>query len=184
MNDQEAAALGWRKMLDSASPAAIMRRLAAGERPDLVAGYPDFGWSDADFEAVTDQGIQVVRITQHEPPDWQRCSVADWEDGAIGHASQLQGFVSMRNDFRPFTATVYESESNLVNVGVILAGYPVRSWWAWVAWWTGTVTTAEVTFLRTQLRAGARLAAVQDKSRRVEDVDESWVIDPAWHPAR
>lgn len=168
-----------RSMLDSANPRAIMARLDAGEKPDLVAGYPDFGWSEADFDAVTERGIQVVRITQHDPPDWRNCSVLDWEWGAVYDAPSLQSYVGDRNDFRPDTATVYESESNIAQVVRALRG---ANWWAWVAWWRTPVTMAEVTFLRGLLPKGARLAAIQDMNDPDEDVDRSWVVDPLWHP--
>lgn len=172
---------GARLMLDSVNPMAIMARLEAGERPDLVAGYPDFGWTEADFAAVTARGIEVVRITQHDPPDWQRCSVLDDELGAISDPASIQNYVATRNDFRPDTATVYKSESGIAQLARLLRG---QEWWAWVAWWRSPVTLAEVAFLRGLLPPGAQLAAIQDLNDPAEDVDRTIVVDPRWHPTR
>src|SRR5690349_19089193 len=107
MTEQAVLPSGWRFGFDSASGTAIPVSIVSGQ---VVMGYPDRHpdpWSPDNFQAYKDAGASVAHITQSLPPDWFRCSIADWEPGAIFDPASLRRFVINRNAFRPGSATVY-----------------------------------------------------------------------------
>ena len=168
-----ADAAAWRTMEDSVSPAAITGT------PDLVAGYPDLSWTEGDFERFAQRGIGTVRVTQRSPADWEKCSVGDAEPGALTW-EELRQFLIDRDRYRPGTQTAYASVSNLPAVGEACDGL---SYWVWAAEWPNYPTPAEVGQIRSMLRPGAKLAAIQWFNDVPGDIDRSVVIDPGWHPA-
>lgn len=173
---------GQRIMWDSVNPAAIKALLArtnASEQPELIAGYPDYGWSHDDFRYFRDKGFQTVGISQRDPGDPRLCSVGDLEPGAMTKLG-LRQFMVARDGFRPETATSYASIDNYPNVGQALTGL---HYWAWVAWWPNYPSPSEISQIKAQLPAGATLAAIQYFNDQVDDVDLSLVLDPAWHRA-
>lgn len=167
-----------RTMYDSASPVAIPDDIVRG---CLVAGYPDFGWSPDDFERYKAAGATVLRITQHDPPDWQNCSVIDWEPGAVFDAVSLRDFAVRRNAYRPDSATVYCDVANLAAAGRALTGL---SYSVWAADWPNHPTAKEIGQIKAQLRPRARLVAIQYRNLPLKDYDESVVYDDSWHAAR
>jgi hypothetical protein len=166
-----------RAMYDSASPDAIPVSIVRGA---VVAGYPDFGWSPDDFHRYKDAGATVARITQHDPPDWQNCSIADFEPGAIFSPTSLREFVVKRNKFRPRSATVYSDLANLRVAGRALAGLKYK---IWAADWPNHPSDEEIEQIKAVLRPGARLVAIQYRTLPVQDYDVSVVLDATWHKA-
>jgi hypothetical protein len=170
------AAAAWRKGYDSADPAAIPLDVVRGA---VVMGYPDFGWPPAAFARYRAAGATTVRITQHDPPDWQNCSVIDFETGAVFDGPSLRRFVVDRNEhFSDNEATVYSDLSNLTAVRQACAGL---SYCVWVARWATYPTADEVAYLKRQLGPGARLVAIQYQNLPALDYDLSVVLDPSWH---
>jgi hypothetical protein len=164
----------WRAMTDSVSPSAI---LAAGGPVDIVAGYPDFGWTDQDFARVGEQlHCRMLRITQRDPADWQRCSIFDYEKGALDDIG-FRAAVEAREKFRPRTATVYCDLANLDHVEELLDGV---FHWNWVADWPQYPTLAEVADIESHMKSG-KLAAIQYRNVPRLDIDRSAVIAPDWH---
>src|SRR5258708_1488057 len=171
-----------RVMVDSVNPDAIQRAIQSGAiKPDLVAGYPDFGWAPEDFQLFQRHNYNTVRITQRNPGDWRLCAVGDYETGALT-ALGLRTYIVARAAFRPHTQTAYASFSNLARVGSILSGIPF--YWVWVAWWPDYPTNAEIAEIRAQLRPGARLAGVQYRNKQALDIDLSLILDADWTPAK
>ena len=165
----------WRTMADSVSAAAIR---AMPELPGAVAGYPDLSWTEEDFAWFADRGCAVVRITQHDPPDWESCSVFDYEAGALGPDGFRAGIIA-RNDFRKDTATAYSDVANLPEVETLLHEL---EHWAWIAEWPNYPSAEEVAQIRAMLGPKAKLAAIQYRSEQAADVDLSVIIAPDWHP--
>jgi hypothetical protein len=171
-----AAESKWRKGYDSADPSAIPLDVVRGA---VVMGYPDFGWPPAAFARYRAAGATTVRITQHDPPDWQNCSVIDFETGAVFDGPSLRRFVVDRNEhFSANLATVYSDVANLPAVRRALAGL---DYCVWVAAWPAYPTLAEVASLKAQLGPGARLCAIQYRNLPALDYDLSVVLDPSWH---
>src|SRR5258708_24248713 len=170
---------GWRYSMDSVNPDAVRRALATGtfNHIDMVIGYPDFGWTDADFASFEDAGYIVARITQRDPGDILKCSIGDYEPGAMSKLG-LRGFIVGRNGFRPGTASGYSDLNNLPSMGQVLAGL---HYWVWCAQWPAYPTAAEVSQIRAMRRPGTRLAAIQYRNVALADVDLSVVLDPDWH---
>lgn len=167
---------------DSVNPDAIKSLLAItpkSEWPELIIGYPDFGWADEDFAYFEKLGFNCARISQRDPGDPRHCSIGDLEPGAMTKLG-LRQFIVARDGFRPGTGTGYASIDNFGNVGQALTGL---TYWAWVAWWPNYPTPAEIDDIHHLLPAGARLAAVQYFNDKAADVDFSVVTDPDWHKA-
>ncbi len=169
----------WRHAIDSVNPDAVRRALDSGNygHVEMVMGYPDFGWTEADFAEFAEKGYTIARITQRDPGDARSCSVGDYEPGAMTKLG-LRGFIITRNGFRPGTATGYASFNNLASMGQALTGL---DYWAFCALWPNYPTAAEVEHIRAQLRPGATLAAIQYRNVALADIDLTVVIDPRWH---
>lgn len=157
----------YRTMYDALDPRGIPATA------EMVAGYPDDGWTPEDFAAFPKAAH--VRIANMYP-DWKFCSVADIETGALTVGSARQ-FVVQRNAFRHGTATIYCDLSNLPYVQKACRGL---SYNLWLASWTWQVPTAEVlASYESKLIPGVTLVAVQYASYPA--YDPSLVIDPDWH---
>lgn len=140
---------------------------------EMVAGYPDDGWTPEDFAAFPKAAH--VRIANMFV-DWKLCSVADIESGALTIPDARQ-FVIQRSAFRPGTQTIYSDLSNLPYVMKACRGLHYN---LWLAHWTWQVPDDEVLAgYRAQLIPGVTLVAVQYASYPAYDV--SLVIDPGWH---
>lgn len=155
----------------------IGQNAAAIPRQDaqLVAGYAqgEFMWSEADWARFP--GIPHVRIATLSA-DWRQASVADSELHALSPA-QCRAFISMRNMFRPGTATVYRDWANLTQ---LLRGCAGLSYDLWLAWWTGHQPSPDdISRVRSVLPPEVRLVAWQYRSAGVYDV--SAVLEDDWH---
>lgn len=177
--------LEWRFGYDSASGVAIPPAIVPGQ---VVMGYPDRRpdpWTPDDFKHYEQAGATIARITQSDPPDWPRCSIADWELGAIFNPTSLREFVINRHWFRSGTQTVYSDLDNLQGdrrppLSRILQGLP---WNAWLAHWKPPLypipDPAEIDYLKSLLPPHVKLVAIQYKPG--QHYDTSVVIDPQWH---
>src|SRR5258708_12298408 len=113
-----------RMMVDSVNPDAIQRAIQSGAiKPDLVAGYPDFGWAPEDFQLFQRHNYNTVRITQRNPGDWRLCAVGDYETGALT-ALGLRTYIVARAAFRPHTQTAYAPFPNLTPLTPTLPAIP------------------------------------------------------------
>lgn len=147
----------------------------------MVAGYvaPSvYAWSAEDF-ARFPRAAHVRIAVAGSPPDWRSASVIDVESGAFSPADAAY-FIPRRNAMRKGTATVYADMSHLDYIGKACAGMEYA---VWAAWWAAYPSPEEIAAIRSRLRPGARLVAVQYKNVASADYDISAVIDPAWHSA-
>lgn len=159
-------------MFDSVNPGAIPADA------QLVAGYVDGNWKwPADAWDRWPHAAKV-RISNTPPRDIADCSVADIETGAL-RLADARPFIEARNRFRKGTATIYADMAHLPYIGKACAGLDYN---VWAAWWAGLPTEAEIADIRSHLRPGARLVAIQYRSDAAADYDLSLVLADDWHP--
>lgn len=143
---------------------------------ETVGWYPDghFSWTPGEIGRFLGRIPTVAIATVSE--DYERCSVADRETGALTPA-QCRKFIVDRNGFRPGTATTYCDVANLTST--LKAGSGL-TWWLWIAWWLGRPPTQEeIDGMRHRLPAGVTLAAWQYDNAGGYDL--SLVVDDEWH---
>lgn len=143
---------------------------------DTVGWYPDghFAWTRGEIGRFLGRVPTVAIATVSE--DWQRCSVADRETGALTPA-QCRKFIVDRNGYRPGTASIYCDVANLSSTLRACSGL---TWSLWIAWWLGRLPTPEeVDDMRLRLPASVTLVAWQYDNAGSHDL--SLVIDDGWH---
>src|SRR5258707_13646833 len=71
-----------RMMVDSVNPYAIHHAIQSGAiKPNLVAGYPHFGWTSEDFQLLHLNNYNTVRITHRNPCALRHLSLGDSDTG-------------------------------------------------------------------------------------------------------
>lgn len=184
----------YRDGLDGVDPEAVFADLANFDAK-ILFGYPVVcgqgiilpggklsGWRPEDFSEAKARGLQVARIC-NLTPDFECCSIADFELGALSAAS-IRTFCIGRNGHKPGTSTVYASLDNWSAVGRATRG--VEPHWAHVADWPNYPSDAEIEHIheivQAATRGNTRLATIQYRSVQSMHADLDLTINSNYLP--
>lgn len=146
----------------------------------ILPGNKLSGWRPEDFAEAKQRGLEVGRIC-NLTPDFDCCSIADFESGALNGAA-IRTFCIGRNGHKPGTSTVYASLNKWPAVGRATRG--VEPHWAHVALWPNYPSDEEIQqisdVVHAATRGKTRLGCIQYRSDQAINADLDLAVSAHW----